>query len=153
MEKPPASSKNDICDDSHLFTGGQCRFLFRLKMQNLGIGMSYAVQTCFGTHFGPFRPFLGRSPHRKVFEPKSTGCRNFCRKKCRFLTSHNPFVPFGCKYFLGRKFGSRPSNTFECRHKPLYSILVHLKLTTWQEKYVEISAFFSGKALNAPGKR
>ena len=30
-------------------------------------------------------PFVyGGSPDRKVFAPKGTACRNFCRKKCRF---------------------------------------------------------------------
>ena len=40
------------------------------------------------------------------------------------------------------RFDSRPSNTFEWCQKPICSILIHLKLTTWQKQQVEISAFF-----------
>ena len=130
--------------------GGGMQIFFRLKMQNLRIGVSYGVQTCFGTHFGPFRPFLDRSPHQKLFAPKGTACRNFCRKKCIFWDQLVPLLPFWSKKFLDPKFGPRPSNTFEWHQKPICSILIHLKLTTWQKKQVEISAFFGPRGCSMP---
>ena len=77
---------------------GECSF-FWLKLQNLRIGVSYEAQTCFGTHFGPFRPFLDRVIYRKVFSPKSTACRNFWRKNADFGTNWSHFCLFGPKDF------------------------------------------------------
>ena len=38
--------------------GGNDMQLVDLKMHYLRIGVSYEGQTCFATHYGPFRPFL-----------------------------------------------------------------------------------------------
>ena len=37
--------------------GGNDMQLVDLKMHYLRIGVSYEGQTCFATHYGPFRPF------------------------------------------------------------------------------------------------
>ena len=90
--------------------GGKCRFFFSLNIQNLGIGVSKRVQTCFGTHYGPLRPFLGRAPHRKVCAPKGTPPQKFLPKKMQILGLAGPICACWVQILFGVHRFQKPVN-------------------------------------------
>ena len=71
-------------------------------MQNLGIGVSYELQTCFGTHYGPLRPFWDAHPAEKYVHPWGTPAWKKNWAKWPFLGQHGD----GCAWCLQIMWGT-----------------------------------------------
>ena len=127
-----------------VYGGGESRFfsLQNAKSQDWEVGRgSNKLFHKVMTHRGVFGV---RTPPKSICTQRHTRLK-IDKENPRFWGCPDPFVPFGRKYFLGRKFSSRQSNTFGCSHKPRYSTLELPKLAIWPEKHAEISAFFGSK--------
>ena len=90
-------------DDPHLFTGGEKKadFFFHSKCKISGSECRSGFKLVLAHTMVPSGPFWGAHPTEKYVHPKAHPLRNFYQKKCRFWRFTDPFVPVGCKYFLG----------------------------------------------------